>query len=183
MRISPYLLSLVICVLWITKESNIDIEKLTLEQERERQKKYLKCDFETYVEYQDSLPLFAEPNGEIKTYFRFEDDPTYEYGGGFLFKTSILGWLQIGNDKNYGNLEGYWIQSDYIKIGTKNYSQAQIPLYENPSLNSEIQGYILEEVSLNVLNCESEWVFVEYNGKLGWLSPEAICVNPVTNCN
>lgn len=146
-------------------------------------KNNLKCNFETYLEYKDSVPLFMSPNGKIVKYFRFEDDPEYDFGGGFLFKNAQLGWLQIGKDEFNPDLEGYWIKSDFIKIGTTNYDNHQISLYEKPNKNAKITGYLNEESYLNVLNCDSNWVYVIKGDNSGWLSPEFICNNSETNCN
>ncbi len=146
-------------------------------------KNNLKCNFETYLEYKDSVPLFMSPNGKIVKYFRFEDEPEYDFGGGFLFKNAELGWLQIGKDEVNPDLEGYWVKSDFIKIGTTNYDNHQISLYEKPDKNSKITGYLHEESYLNVMNCDSNWVYVIKEDNSGWLSPEFICNNPLTNCN
>lgn len=146
-------------------------------------KNNLKCNFETYLEYKDSVPLFMNPNGKIVKYFRFEDDPEYDFGGSFLFKNAELGWLQIGKDEFNPDLEGYWIKSDFIKIGTTNYDNNQISLYEKPDENSKITGYLNEESYLNVLNCDSNWVYVIKGDNSGWLSPKFICNNSETNCN
>ncbi|NHN27952.1 SH3 domain-containing protein [Flavobacterium jejuense] len=142
-----------------------------------------KCSFETYVVYKDSIPLFELPEGNIVKYFRFEDDLEYDYGGGFLFKKSANGWLQIGKDEFNPKFENLWIKSENIEISTNNYADNKINLYEKPTKNSQIIGYINKEVRLNVINCSSDWVFVKYNNIKGWLPFENICTNPVTNCN
>jgi len=143
----------------------------------------VKCNFETYIKYKDSLPLYTRPNEEITKYFRFEDDPEYDFGGGFLFKNSELGWLQIGKNEYTPELENYWVKSSYIEIGTTNYANEKIPLFEKPDKKSKIVGNIYEESSLNVLNCDSNWVYVQKEGNKGWLAPEFICTNSETNCN
>lgn len=142
-----------------------------------------KCNFETYVEYLDSLPLYNKPEGQIINYFRFEDNPDYDFGGGFLFKNSEIGWLQIGQDTNNPQLENYWIKSDFIKVGTTNYDGQKISLYKEATVESKVTGFILEESYVNVLECNNDWVFVEKDNNKGWLSPEYICNNPETNCN
>lgn len=141
------------------------------------------CDFETYVKYSDSLPLYDNANGQIVKYFRFEDNPEYDFGGGFLFKNAELGWLQIGKDNFNPALENCWIKSDFIIVGTNNYGGQKIPLYKEANTDSDNIGYIYEESYLNVLNCHNDWVFVSKDGNKGWLSPEYICTNPETNCN
>ncbi|QWG09903.1 SH3 domain-containing protein [Flammeovirga kamogawensis] len=142
-----------------------------------------KCNFETYVVYKDSLPLFENPEGKIIKYFRFEDDPEYDFGGGFLFKDSKKGWLQIGNDRFYPELENFWIKSKFIEIGTTNYDNSKIELYSEPNKKSNVSGYIYGESYLNVLKCDCDWVYVENGESKGWLSREKICTNPVTTCN
>lgn len=141
------------------------------------------CYFETYIEYKDSLPLYKKPNGDIAKYFRFEDDPEYDFGGSFLFKSSKMGWLEIGADEVHAELEGFWVQSEFIMIGTTNYTNASITLYASPENTSEITGYIKEESQLNVLNCASDWVYVQKGSNRGWLAPEFICTNSETPCN
>ena len=162
------------------RKSELEIENANVSR---KLKNLLKCNFETYLEYKDSVPIFINPNGKIAKYFRFEDDPEYDFGGSFLFKNAELGWLQIGKDEFNPDLEGYWIKSDFIKIGTTNYNNQIISLYEKPSKDSKVTGYLNEESYLNVLNCDSKWVYVIKGDNSGWLSPEFICNNSVTNCN
>ncbi|MEN8817397.1 MAG: hypothetical protein ABF274_11090 [Nonlabens sp.] len=142
-----------------------------------------KCEFETYIVYKDSVPIYSEPNGAIFRYFRFEDDPEYDFGGGFLFKNSKNGWLQIGKDEFYPEYENYWIQSKYIQIGTNNYADDKIPLYKEPNKMSNEIGVIEKESYINVLDCENKWAFVKVGEVTGWVAPEYICTNPQTNCN
>lgn len=151
-----------------------DLPKVTLNNQ---------CHFETYVKYIDSLPVYDKANGQIIKYFRFEDNPNYDFGGGFLFKDSELGWLQIGKDEYNPELENYWIKSDFIEVGTNNYKGQEISLRKEPTMDSEITGVIIEESYLNVLNCKNDWVFVEKEKTKGWLSPKYICTNSETNCN
>ncbi|MEO1054148.1 MAG: SH3 domain-containing protein [Bacteroidota bacterium] len=141
------------------------------------------CDFTTYVIYRDSLPLYKEPGGEAVLYFRFEDDPEYDFGGGFNFKNSENGYLQINKDEDYPNLEHYWVKSNNIEIGVVSYSESQIvSLYEYPDDKSKSVMTINSGKKLNVFGCQDKWVLVENNGEKGWLAPEDQCNNPVTTC-
>lgn len=142
-----------------------------------------KCNFETYITYLDSFPLYDNANGKIVKHFRFEDNPEFDFGGVLLFKNSKLGWLQIGKDKFNPELEDFWIKSDIVEVGTTNYNAKNIPLFKKPKRDAEITGQISEESYLNVLNCQDNWVFVEKNGNSGWLAPEHICTNSESNCN
>ena len=89
----------------IKTEFKAEIEKDEPKTKYSKPEINLKCNFETYIEYKDSLPLFVKPNGKTAKYFRFEDDPEYDFGGGFLFKNSELGWLQIGKDEFYPDMK------------------------------------------------------------------------------
>lgn len=142
-----------------------------------------KCNFETYIVYKDSLPIYSKPKGKIVQHFRFEDDPDYDFGGGFLFKNSDNGWLQIGKNELNPELESYWIQSKYIQIGTTNYNNQKIPLFETPNKGSKKTGFLKEESYLNVIDCNNNWAFVKKDNLQGWIQPEFICTNPITNCN
>jgi|GEM_PF-1945728 len=146
-------------------------------------KKSFNCNFETYLKYKDSIPLFASPNGKIIRYFRFEDDPDYDFGGTLLFNNSELGWLQIGDDDIYPDLKGFWIQSFFVEIGTINYSNQPISVYDQPNKNSEVIGFIESESYLNVNRCYLDWAYIQNGETKGWLAPEFICTNDVTNCN
>ena len=141
------------------------------------------CNFETYVIYKDSLPIYSKPNGKIIQYFRFEDDPNYDFGGGFLFKNSDNGWLQIGKNELNPELESYWIQSKYIQIGTTNYNNQKIPLFETPNTNAKKTGFLKKESYLNVIDCNNNWALVKKDNLKGWIQPEFICTNSTTNCN
>ena len=192
MKLLTYTLILISCLSCKSEQKNLttdikmDIEKFDVSEKvkpLKEPKLNTKCNFETYIVYKDSLPLFEKPNGKIAKYFRFEDDPEYDFGGGFLFKDSELGWLQIGKDESNPDLENFWIKSKFIRIGTTNYGNSQIKLHKGPNKNSEITGYINEESYLDVLNCNSDWVFVQKGDNKGWLAPEFICTNSETNCN
>ena len=127
--------------------------------------------------------MFAVPEGEVAKYFRFEDDPEYDYGGGFVFKDAKRGWLQIGKDKFNPELENYWIPSTYTEISTTNYAGDTISLYKKPFEKEVVTGYIRQESLLNVLECNKNWAYVKKGEDEGWLAPEHICTNPVTTCN
>lgn len=179
-----FLLTLLIFISCNNEKNDLNNAKVLTDQSKiVKAKTYSICCLETYLEYKDSLPLYSKPNEKIVKYFRFEDDPEYDYGGSFVFKQSKLGWLQIGKDEFYPDLEGFWVKSEFIKIGTTNYDNSKIPLFKKPNKNSKIIGYLAQESYLNVLNCQNDWVFVEKDNKFGWLSPNYICTNPVTNCN
>ena len=141
------------------------------------------CNFETYLIYDDSVPIFLEPKGKIIKYFRFEDNPEYDFGGTLLFKNATKDWLQIGKNQLNPELENYWIQSKYIQIGTTNYNHQKIPLFEQPNKNAKTTGFLKEESYLNVLACHHKWAYVKKDELEGWLPPEFICNNSVTNCN
>ena len=59
----------------------------------------------------------------------------------------------------------------------------QMILYQLPNKNSQITGYIFGESYLKVLDCSNNWVYIKKGINEGWLAPEFICTNPVTNCN
>ena len=62
-----------------------------------------KCNFSTYVIYKDALPIYESPDGKIIQYFRFEDE--------FIL-----------------TLEGFWVKSEYIEVGTTNYANDTISI-------------------------------------------------------
>lgn len=187
MRVVLYFFILIFCCSCFEMKTENEIEnvkEVIVENNRSVSKPYMaKCSLATYVVYQDSMPLFERPNGKIIKYFRFEDDPEYDFGGGFLFVNSEKGWLQIGKDSVFPEFEKLWVKSSYIKIGTTNYDGSRINLYEKPTKESEIVGYIDDESYFDVLNCDSDWVYVKINSTEGWLAPEFICTNPATTCN
>ncbi len=148
-----------------------------------KKEKPCKCNFETYLEYLNSVPIYEKADTPIVSNFKFEDDPEYDFGGGFLFKNSKDGFLQIGKDPFYPAMENLWVHHTNIKIGTTNYDGSKIPIYQDPKVESIIVEYIVGENYFDAWACNGQWALVEYNGILGWLSPEYQCNNPVTNCN
>jgi hypothetical protein len=154
-----------------------------MESEIEKRIHADKTEFATYVVYEDSLPIYDSANGEVLSYFRFEDDPSYDFGGGFTFSNSMHGWLQVSENESYSKVSSYWIKSSNVMIGTRNYGNEVISLKSQPNDASEISGFIYQETETEVLEFYNNWVYISVDGEDGWLSPEFICTNPMTTCN
>jgi hypothetical protein len=75
---------------------------------------------------------------------------------------------------------GTWL-SNYNNNGI--YSYDPVPLYESPSLNSNIVTQVEPGVAI-ILDIEGDWMFIEIigkgnnKGKRGWLDPKMQCGNP-----
>ena len=142
--------------------------------------------FQTYVIYEDFLPIYDFPDGGVVAKFRFEDDSLFDFGKTIIFDSSTEGWLRIKEihvNLDCSKLIGKWIKSDNVEIGTTNYCNRAIFLKEEPMDSAEIAGTIDKETHLSVLMFYKGWALVEYNGVKGWLAPKWICNNEVTNCN
>ncbi len=142
---------------------------------------------ETYVEYKDngSLPIYDAPNGKKIDTFRFEDDPQFDFGKSIEFDDCTIGWFRIksiSTDLPQNDLIGKWVHYSYVRFGTTNYDRSPIPIKKSPNNNSETIGSINDETELYPLSFCNGWILVDH-GVQGWLAPEHICNNEVTNCN
>lgn len=145
------------------------------------------CEFETYLDYDSAVMIYSSPNGSIVGSFRFEDDSITDGIGSMILDTSNNGWFRIHHiysDQKWGKYKGKWIKSEVLEIGTNNYDNSQIDLFERPFTKSGIIGVINKERYLHPTDCYKEWLYVKADSlNKGWLEKKNQCNNPYTNCN
>lgn len=142
--------------------------------------------FTTYIKYEDELETYDKPNGEIYDSFKFETDPEFDFGRTVSFDEAKDGWLRINeiiSNLDVDHFKGKWIQAGVAYIGTRNYANQELYIYENPSKNSKVIGSITHELELAILDFQNNWVLIEHNSVQAWLDPSSICTLELANCN
>ena len=93
------------------------------------------------------------------------------------FVESKDGWMKLS--------EGGWVLGKLFSVDTRNYGPGQkVYLQADPTEESDVIAEFDTEKSFRVKGCCGSWLQVEdSNGKVGWLTGEMICANPLTNCS
>jgi hypothetical protein len=128
----------------------------------------------------------SSPGGSIIYKITSENFPE---GCCFVITESSNGWFKIsspieGPDYNI-NLpnNGGWIHKSVISVGTRNYGNQPIKLYNIPNGNNVVSIIRSSDYKLRINDICGSWVQVIFNGKLGWVQEEWLCGNPWTTCN
>jgi len=180
-----YFISLLVFVSCQGNHENKTINTEQVSNPTDKKVQKIKKDtFETYLVYKDSLEIYKSPNSEESIFFRFEDDPNYDFGGSLVFDSCFNGWFQIKNNIYYSNSEFKWVKSDNIEVTTTNYKQGSIiEIFRDPLLTSEVIDTIKSETKLNPNMFKNNWIMIDYQNNKGWIKSEDYCTNSTTNCN
>lgn len=93
------------------------------------------------------------------------------------FTGSKDGWMRLS--------EGGWVHGKLFSVSTRNYAPGEkVYLQADPTEESVVVAEFDIERSFKVVGCCGSWLQVEDDsGKIGWLTGEMICANPLTNCS
>jgi SH3-like domain-containing protein len=142
------------------------------------------CNFSTYIRDED-------PNG---TNIRSKPDKNSsilktlksEYDIGIEITGYSNGWFEIAGAEEVGDSDKVlfqgrgWIHSSLVGLDV---AAPDPRLYAEPRKGSSILMKLKpDESRLTLLACQGEWVKVQTSGKIGWLSPDGQCGNPLTTC-
>jgi SH3-like domain-containing protein len=142
------------------------------------------CDISTYISEDDpnGTNIRAKPNKNsaiLKT-LKSESDIGIEITG------YSNGWFEISGAQEVGDSDKVlfqgrgWIHSSLVGLDV---AGADPRLYAEPRKRSSILMKLKpDESRLTLLACQGEWVKVQTSGKIGWLSPDGQCGNPLTTC-
>jgi SH3-like domain-containing protein len=99
------------------------------------------------------------------------------------------GWFKISglihgieNDINLPNNQG-WVHKSVISIGTRNYGDQPIKLYDVPNGKNVVSVIRTTDYGLRINDICGSWVQIIYKGKIGWVQDDWLCGNPWTNCS
>jgi len=132
------------------------------------------------------------PKGAVKVKLTQGD-----YEPCFGLKDYNNGWWKIAGcsdatdsspayEKLCNKANGGYIHYSCVGIGTRNYSNQELPLYETANPKSKVVYIIKEETTVRPVGVArgGMWVKVKTaDGKHeGWIQSEWLCSNPLTNC-
>lgn len=157
------------------------------EDEHEITKKSsIPCSCEAYVIDPDKGGLNVRENGDknakIVSKVPYNTDGTMVY----LNSSNSLGWVSIGNipyiNEKPIKKEGF-VFAQKLGISSSGYEYGSVSLFSKPDTKSSVLLKIPSEKNLVILDCNESWLKVKYKTKIGWLSFNDRCANPVTTCN
>ena len=141
-----------------------------------------KCDVKTYVDDRDpnGTNLRVAPDKNSAVLRRIKNDDVIVTVSGFSD-----GWFQISAAENTSGEKIFkgrgWIHSSLLGMQA---ARADARLYAQPKNGSRILMKLKSDESrIKLIACQNDWVKIETNGKIGWLSPGGQCGNPVTTCS
>jgi hypothetical protein len=99
------------------------------------------------------------------------------------------GWFKISgpihgieNDINLPGGQG-WVHKSVISIGTRNYGDQPLKLYDVPNGKNVVSVIRTTEYGLRINDICGSWVQIIYKGKMGWVQDVWLCGNPWTSCS
>lgn len=139
------------------------------------------CDFKTYIDDGDSngtnIRAAADKNSTVLKQIK-ADDVIVTISG------FSGGWYEISKAENVGGETIFqnrgWIHSSLLGMQI---AESDARLYAQPKKNSRVLMTLkAEQTAVKLIACQSDWVKIQTGGKIGWLSPNGQCGNPVTTC-
>ncbi len=93
-------------------------------------------------------------------------------------------WLFVSSWNSEENhlMEKGWVFASLLGLYTRGYGQKSVPLYEQPTENSNILGQVPSDREVTLLGCSGQWALVKKGNIQGWLEPSQQCPSPVTTC-
>lgn len=110
---------------------------------------------------------------------------------GFMMTISEVenGWFKIegtisggGDEIQLPNQTG-WIHNSVVSVGTRNYGNQEIILWNEPDGTIETGVINEESYGLRILDLCGEWIKINHKGKVGWVKDEWLCGSPFTTCS
>lgn len=134
------------------------------------------CNVSAYLDDPDAsgTNIRETPKGKIMGQLHYDTDCDCLT---VSFVESKDGWMKLS--------EGGWVLGKLFSVDTRNYGPGQkIYLQADPTEESEVVAEFDTEKSFHVKGCCGSWLQVEdSDGKVGWLTGEMICANPLTTCS
>ena len=97
---------------------------------------------------------------------------------GAWFRVSSI--VEAENDVNLFQGDG-WVHGSLLGLSVAN---ADPRLYARPSVHSRALARLVpDETRLTLIGCAGNWAMVRAAGRVGWLSPDGQCSNPLTTCS
>ncbi len=142
------------------------------------------CNFSTYIQDEDTsgtnIRARADKNSSILKTIKNNTDAVANITG---FSN---GWFEISSVENVGDDDTVlftgrgWMHPSILGMSVAN---GDPRLYAEPKKKSKIVMKLKpDESPLKLIGCQGSWVKVESGGKIGWLSSEGQCGNPLTTC-
>ena len=142
------------------------------------------CSFSTYIQDEDTtgtnIRAKADKNSAILKTIKDSSSVVAEITG---FSN---GWFEITMVQEVGDTDKVvfkgrgWIYSSLVGMSV---AGPDPRLYAEPKKGSRILMKLKpDESPLKLIGCQGDWVKVETGGKIGWLSPDGQCGNPLTTC-
>jgi SH3-like domain-containing protein len=94
-------------------------------------------------------------------------------------------WVQLSKAESPDKVEfqgSGWVSAKLLGTSTRGYGTKGVSVYKSANNQSSVVGTIPPETGVTLLGCSQSWALVEYEGKKGWIEPEAQCGNPLSTC-
>ncbi|MBD2384201.1 SH3 domain-containing protein [Cylindrospermum sp. FACHB-282] len=138
----------------------------------------VKCDIFAYVTEKDPQGLNVRSGASTRNKI-LGTVPTNET----VKIIAVLGnWVKIINASDGFKGTG-WVSVLKLGISTRGYGSNGVNLYANANQQSKKVGRVSPDVNVNLLGCQSNWAWVEYQGVKGWLKKEDQCGAALTSCS
>lgn len=128
------------------------------------------------------LNVRSEPSGQARVFTVVSNDASgvaaiIGHRGGW-FRISAI--VDAESDRNLFEGDG-WVHRSLLGLEVA-YSDAR--LYASPARRSRVLARLApQETRTTLIGCAGEWAQVRAAGRIGWLSPEGQCSNPLTTCS
>lgn len=100
------------------------------------------------------------------------------------------GWVKINKAETTGGNQEFsgtgWVSAKMISVSTQRldgYENGKIAIYARPTAKSKKVGTIPNEADVEIVGFDCFGFKVKYKDKIGWLSRDDMCGNPVTTCS
>jgi SH3-like domain-containing protein len=98
---------------------------------------------------------------------------------GLWFRVSAIADAETDKNLNLFRGDG-WVHSSLLGLSVAN---ADPRLYARPQRQSRaLTRLVAEETQVSLIGCDGAWAQVRAAGRVGWLSPDGQCSNPLTTC-
>lgn len=110
---------------------------------------------------------------------------------GFMMTVTEVenGWFKIegtisgGGDEIQLPNETGWIHNSVVSVGTRNYGNQEIILWNEPEGSIETGVINEESYGVRILDLCGKWIKIKHKGKVGWLKDGWLCGSPFTTCS
>jgi SH3-like domain-containing protein len=143
------------------------------------------CDISAYLTDQDpnGLNVRAGPSGETRVLRKVDNSAS---SGVARIKGRSGAWYRVSTivdaetDALLFRGDG-WVHGSLVGLDVAN---GDPKLYARPSERGPVLARLTaDQAGVTLIGCEGRWAKVRADGRIGWLSPDGQCSNPLTTCS